>query len=386
MRIALRTSGGRGEYELAGHQAAIRASDLLDKELEFQISPDVVLLGHQAAHHVQGKPRIRLEDQSNSRHAYLLLAAVLMLPKPKRELKATSTSSDFVRDNQYAVAGIDVDVVNRTGTSVLLRPTTLWLENASNLAQAVGVAERMALVQTIWAEARETVSDIAGLVQAHESAVLRGDHTGIIRAAGHLRRAMADDRDAIETVAQALGAEIEMTAVTTATAIPSDGEEDETDPAEAARRVAAQWHNGVRRSSAGRAFSERVRIAYRDRCAVSGARLPRLPSTGSPGVEGAHILPWSRYDLNSLRNGICLDKLCHWAFDAGVMRIDYQDDAYVVSIPNQVNIDAGPNGMDLSYFESFVGPIPVDRFPPNPAHHPSPAYLREFNALMYSRA
>jgi hypothetical protein len=327
-----------------------------------------------------------LEDRSKDLHAYRLLAAALMLPKPKRELKSASTSDDFIRDNQYAVAGIDVDVVGRTGSSALLRPTMLWLENASRLARAVGVAERMALVQTIWAEAREGASDIASLVRAHEAAVLSGGHSDIIRASEGLRRAMAADSDAVEAVAQALGAEIDTTAVAAAAAIPSGGEEDETDPADAARRVAAEWHKGVRRSSSGRAFSERVRTAYQDRCAVSGARLPRLPSTASPGVEGAHILPWSLFDLNSLKNGICLNKLCHWAFDAGVLRVDYEGNGYVVSIPGQVGVEAGPNNMDLAYFELFIGPIPEDRFPPNPAHRPSPAYLQELNTLMYDTA
>jgi hypothetical protein len=160
----LRPSGGHGEYELAGHQADTHASALFDKELESQISPELLLPGRQAAHHVQGKPRIR-RDGSTSLHAYRLLAGALVLPKPKRELRATTTDDDFVRDNQYAVTGIDVDLVDHAAASARLRPTMLWLQNASGLVRAVDVAERMALVQEIWDTARTQTSPLARNVQ-----------------------------------------------------------------------------------------------------------------------------------------------------------------------------------------------------------------------------
>lgn len=386
MRIALRTSGGRGEYELAGHQASTPASALLDKELDFQISPELVLSGHQKARHVQGKPRIRLDDRNVDKHAALLLAAALILPKPKRELRATSTGADFVRDNQYAVAGIDVDVVDDAAEAACLRPTRLWLENASGLVRAVDVAERMALVQGMWDAARAQTSNVADLVRAHEEAVVGGDHRSIARASADLQSAMAVDGDAIEEVAIALGAEpeIDVSGLGVETgAAPIDGEDDKTDPAEAARRTVAKWHKGVQRTAAARRFSEDVRAAYRDCCAVSGLRLPKLPSTSSPGVEGAHILPWARYELNTIKNGICLDKLCHWAFDSGVLRIDHESGQYLVSIPDQVTVDAGPFNMDLAYFQQYVGPIPSGRLPPNSAQRPSPTYLERLNIEMY---
>jgi hypothetical protein len=382
VRIALRPSGGRGEYELAGHQAGTHASALFDKELEFQISPELLLPGRQAAHHVQGKPRIR-RDGSASLHAYRLLAGALVLPKPKRELRATTTDDNFVRDNQYAVTGIDVDLVDDAAASARLRPTMLWLQNASGLVRAVDVAERMALVQEIWDAARTQTSLLADLVRAHETAVLSRDHRSIEKASADVRAAIPIDGDVLAAIATTLGTEVQHPGVGPEMEEVPVGEEDETDPAEAARRAVAKWRKSVQRSTAARAFSERVRAAYRDRCAVSGARLPKLPSTLSPGVDGAHILPWARYELNTLKNGICLDKLCHWAFDAGVLRIDYKGGEYLVSVPNRVGTEAGPYNMDTSYFEQFVGAIPSERLPADSSQRPSPQYLAQLNAEMY---
>lgn len=42
MRIALRTSGGRGEYELAGKQGEIAASSLFDHPLLYELTPEII--------------------------------------------------------------------------------------------------------------------------------------------------------------------------------------------------------------------------------------------------------------------------------------------------------------------------------------------------------
>jgi hypothetical protein len=385
VRIVLRTSGGRGEYELAGHQAAVSGVSLLDKDLDFELTPELVVPGHQTAYRVQGKPRIRLDDTSSQLHAYRFLAGALLLPKPKRELKTTLTTLDFVRDNGYAVAGIDVDVAETQASSARLRPTTLWLENAAGLILAVDVPDRMALVQEIWDVSRNQTTQISGLVRIHEASVSSGDHKAIENASAKLREAIGDG-DVIERIAKAAGAQINAPPLVTgakAQDIPVEGEQDETDPADARRRAVAKWRKSVQRTAEARKFSEAVRMVYDERCAVSGSRLPKLSSTLSPGVEGAHILPWARYELNTVKNGICLSKLCHWAFDAGVIRIDYDEGAYMVSIPEEVSTGAVPANMDLTYFEKFVGPISDERLPADSAHLPSPDYLARLNEEMY---
>ena len=60
------------------------------------------------------------------------------------------------------------------------------------------------------------------------------------------------------------------------------------------------------------------------------------------GVDAAHILPWSQFDLDATKNGLCLNKQCHWAFDEGLfcLSFDETENAYIVSIPNPVRLAA----------------------------------------------
>lgn len=386
MRIALRTSGGRGEYELAGRQGGIGVEKLLDHNLLFELSPEIRIDGHSAASRVQGKPRIRLDDPGEYSHAYSFLAGSLLLPQPKRALKETSSEPDFIRNGRFAVTAIDIDIADLDSSAADLRPTKLWLGNAAGLTRSVDVAFRMAQVQAIWEAARTQDSDIAAQVRAHEDAVLAGDHRGIKVGAAALRTALETEGDILDELTAQLGMEGEDTAISSTTGeVPIEGVEDDADPADAARRAVAQWRRSVVRSAEGRAFSQRVRVAYRDRCALSGDVLPKLPHTVSPGVDGAHILPWARYELNTLRNGICLNKLCHWAFDAGVIRIDYDEasSAYLVGIPDRVRDEGLPAGMSLDYFAALEGPIPEDRLPEDVAQRPSSKYLDQLNAEVF---
>ena len=86
MRIALRPSGGRGDYELAGTYNEIKASDLLEKRFFFQITPAITIDGRAVARRLSGKPRIRPDG---GRHAYILISSILLLPTPRRELLKT---------------------------------------------------------------------------------------------------------------------------------------------------------------------------------------------------------------------------------------------------------------------------------------------------------
>lgn len=63
------------------------------------------------------------------------------------------------------------------------------------------------------------------------------------------------------------------------------------------------------------AFRLIVRDLYEKKCAVCGLEL--YSPTGSPEVEGAHIYPKALNGSDDPRNGICLCRLHHWAFDAG---------------------------------------------------------------------
>jgi putative restriction endonuclease len=67
------------------------------------------------------------------------------------------------------------------------------------------------------------------------------------------------------------------------------------------------------------AFRRQVRLAYDNRCAVSGLRL--INGGGRPEVQAAHIRPVARHGPDSVRNGIALSGTLHWMFDRGLISI-----------------------------------------------------------------
>jgi hypothetical protein len=152
MRIALRPSGGRGEYELAGKQGATHASQLFDKALSYELTPDLVVPGRAYATRVQGKPRIRLTDKRTTTHLYRLLAGVLLLPKPMRELRQ-AIGPTLVQRDAYSITAIKVDVGTASTKSATLRPTDLLLENADKKQEIIAFTPRMSRVARLWEEA-----------------------------------------------------------------------------------------------------------------------------------------------------------------------------------------------------------------------------------------
>lgn len=384
MRIALRTSGGRGEYELTGEHGGIAASDLFDRLLNFQLTPDLLIAGRQRARRVQGKPRIRLEE--GGRHAYGVLADVLLMPVPIRELRATANGPDFVRDRGYSMTDIDV-ALGATNGSAELRPMRLWLTNAEGLVRSVEFSERMAMVQAVWAAARDEDGRLARLVRAHEDAVESGDHGAIRTTASAIRGEFGTGTDVLPLVAAGLGVGLDEQSLdggTIVDEVPEEGAE-ETDPAEAIRKVISRWRKQAVRDAAGRRFAEAVKAAYDYRCVVCSHRYPKLDSAATAGVDGAHILPYRRYDLNEVINGLCLCKLCHWAFDNGIVRMDYRQRgrSYVISIPRSARQEARATGFDLSFFDQYEGPVARARLPQSETLWPSATYLGELNAQLY---
>ncbi|MBP1149442.1 MULTISPECIES: HNH endonuclease [unclassified Methylocaldum] len=59
---------------------------------------------------------------------------------------------------------------------------------------------------------------------------------------------------------------------------------------------------------------------YDHRCALCGVRI--VTPDGHTAVEAAHIKPWSQFKDDDVQNGMALCRLCHWAFDEGLMSVD----------------------------------------------------------------
>ena len=388
MRIALRTSGGRGEFELAGAQGATRSTELQGHALNYEIAPGVVVPSHSqmVVARAQGKPRLRLTDDGI--HAYRLFAGILLLPKPIRELARTPEGPLLLSDGQYAVTGIDVDVVRRTQTAATLRPKTLRLGNRSGTHDVIPFAARLASVYDLWEASATLPPQIAALVNAHRAAVTAPNpsHKGIERAGASLLDAI----HAIQNPPPALAPFVTIQPVKQED-IPEDEVPatpiQENDPASASdsfRAIVKQWRKVLSRGPNGRRFSANVKAAYSYRCLFSARTLPSPADGESPGVDAAHILPWASHGINEVSNGICLDKLCHWAYDAGLFRLDWEaNDRLVLSVPEARLQNARLRGLDPAFLLSLRGPIPLDRLPHDRAAWPSRAYLTQLNASVY---
>jgi len=387
MRIALRTSGGRGEYELAGSQGAFKNSDFFGFDINYELTPKIVVGGACYADLKDGKPRIRLKK--DGMHAYRFLSSALLMPKPIRELRKTGEGDVELRDGEYSIGAVDVDVSGATFESVTLRPTRLTLTNSSGRTKQVSFAGRMARVNRVWIAAHEGDSYLADLIRAHEQALNSevSDIRQVERIARQLAAELGTQGDLLSAIEARLRAQSEDTDVLIKD-LDVDSEHDQTSPAEATQRQIAEWRLQACRGAAGRRFATAVKEQYDSTCLMSGARLPRTEIMMVPGVDAAHILPWKDYDLDTMRNGLCLNKLCHWAFDNGLLRLQFDAELsrYSVSVPEHMRTHSLANGVDLAYFQSLEGPIPNERLPTNVNNWPSPEYLSEFNNLINQRA
>jgi len=93
-------------------------------------------------------------------------------------------------------------------------------------------------------------------------------------------------------------------------------------------------------------FRRAVVSAYDHRCALCGVRI--VTPEGHTAVDAAHIVPWSESRNDDIRNGMALCKLCHWAFDRGMMGINRQ-----YRIVQSTQIAVAPNVPGL--LQSLVG-------------------------------
>ncbi|WP_157314458.1 HNH endonuclease [Chitinibacter sp. GC72] len=66
-------------------------------------------------------------------------------------------------------------------------------------------------------------------------------------------------------------------------------------------------------------FRKAVVRCYDHRCAMCGTRI--VTPEGYTAVDAAHIEPWSVSQNDQITNGMALCKLCHWAFDTGVIGV-----------------------------------------------------------------
>ena len=390
MRIALRTSGGRGEYELTGSQGHFNAPDLYDHELVLELTPGSRIETNNYPRSTQGKPRIRLGSVTGGergQHAYQTVASCLLLAKPKRALGDTNSGRLQLIDDGYSITSIFLDVEDKSLDSVVVRPSHIIASNAGGDQARIDIPERMSSVADLWnAAEKEQSSKLRSYVLAHRIAYESGEARDIIKSADALRRTIDSDEDPLKQLLRRFGISGDQTVILgvhRGFVDSSISDDDDRGEHEVAQDLVRKWRLQASRGAAGEKFRREVKEAYDDTCLFTGYRLPKTPYTQSSGVDAAHILPWATHNINRVSNGICLNKLCHWAFDSGILKLEYVNASqkYLLSI-RATALDAEQNGLiDLTAFKGLVGFIPEARLPPKQSQRPDPDYLAQFNQV-----
>ncbi|WP_237173906.1 HNH endonuclease [Paracandidimonas lactea] len=390
MRIALRTSGGRGEYEVAGSHENIKVHDILNRQITLEIIPGFRLHTNNFVRHSQGKPRIRLADAHEDKHIYLILSALLLLPKPKREIGATPAGKLQLYKDNFSVFSVLFDIVELSENELVISPTQMILSNSSSDYVRLDVIERFKMVMQAWEGALDGQSAVAETLGRHREAFHSVNVRGILTACEELRLMNVEQDDPLRYATRALELpnldEFMWMGVhaTETEEVMGLGEENLEDLMEAARNRVKSWRLLAERGSDGARFSREVKMNYRNTCLFTGFRLPKTDLTGPAGVDAAHILPWAEYDLNKVSNGLCLSKLCHWAFDNGIIKLDFNDAAsrYELSVSERAKEADSKGLIDLTPFYDIEGDISASLLPSSRANWPNPSFLKAYNEAM----
>lgn len=99
-------------------------------------------------------------------------------------------------------------------------------------------------------------------------------------------------------------------------------------------------------------FRRAVVAAYSHRCALCGVRV--LTLDGHTAVEASHIIPWSLSYDDRPANGMALCRMCHWAFDEGLVRVSTGYE--VATSPQLTALDNLPGYLTNLEGQGIAGP------------------------------
>lgn len=377
MHIGFRTSGGRGEYEIVGSASGQSASELdgwtfhmrwpdgLTRDTELWLDPGA-----------SGKPRLR-SLATPPYQVGRMIAAMLLLPAPRRGRTGLGSGDPVVRANQY--------FVNRIGfaNDVSFAPAVESVEFTPNYVEAsnkdhrelVGVDARWQQLQLVYAVAGSLDGTLSQLLLDHQAALASANPiknslnqlvAKITARLSTVDNSYSDGSDPLPVLERLLGLVAGFGPTLPA---PDEIGEDEID---VRTEAASQLRLAKSRGPAARKFSQAVHAAYRGRCVFCGLVYGGIPGISS-GVDAAHILAWSTYDLDVVKNGLSLCKIHHWAFDAALMVPVIDKGKYVVRFTELAG-DLDSDARDRLGADGFI--IPDEWLPSDASDRPSGKYLK----------
>uniref|UniRef100_C6E152 HNH nuclease n=1 Tax=Geobacter sp. (strain M21) TaxID=443144 RepID=C6E152_GEOSM len=113
-------------------------------------------------------------------------------------------------------------------------------------------------------------------------------------------------------------------------------------------------------------FRRIIVTSYDHRCALCGVRI--ITPEQHTAVDAAHIIPWSESRNDDVRNGMALCKLCHWAFDRGMIGVS---DRYNVITSRHIGAEPNVPGFLTTLAGRSIIP------PANPELWPAKEYLSQ---------
>jgi hypothetical protein len=361
----------------------VRARDLENYNLTLDLPGRLIIHTRIRVAHQGGKLRLRLNGADI--HIQRQLTSAFLMPDSQREFGVLGAGEPVLQDAAYAVEHIEVDglTVVRPNTAVL-RVNRITVANRSHLGEEIDLRERAIMMQEVWKRRDEFPNEISSLLRRHELMVRAGTITRALETvAGQIRGRIAghsadiglvyDERsDVLPKLAEALRYQVPKPSIIVENVDPED--------IELKKRTAKEWKRWANaRGPAGAMFKRNVRDAYRATCLICGAHYPRTPYNAMPGVDAAHILPWSECELDEVYNGLCLCKLHQWAFDEAIVliRFDRERGYYLSEMLDEAaqEIEAFDPEFSLDELRESVGIIPAERLPLDMLQWPRPDLL-----------
>ncbi|MBP2435899.1 HNH endonuclease [Microbacterium amylolyticum] len=323
-----------------------------------------------------GKPRLRsLRPQAFQ--IGRMLASMLMLPDPRRNFNGTFSGLPVARHKGYVLTrlgfGPDTEFTGINDV-VTIDPVFVDIDN-QNEKVTIGIRNRWARIEAVYEHLDALPTNVRSLVVEHRAFMASGDPVDT-----HLSSIVRKLQGALIGAASGwqpdtdplLGLEAILGIVPSpGPSLPPPDEIGEDEPTVSARS-AHEYRLAKIRGVSGRRFSTDIRAAYGNRCAFCGAVYGGVASVRS-GVDAAHILAWSKYDLDVVPNGISLCKLHHWAFDAALLVPVYEGSACTLKFTELAIANFAAATLAKIGQHKFV--VPEEWLPEEPALWPSKKYL-----------
>lgn len=395
MHIGFRTSGsnsaktsastGRGEYEVVGNQSGYTARSLVKWKFSMRwpdgIVRDTGLWIDPKEFERSGKTRLRSLKIPKIQIGRII-APMLMLPDPVRTFKTTPTTEPIIRAEGYSITEIGFGVESEFSEAselVTFAPSFLVVANQGH-RDDIGVSARWNRIEAVYAQAPLLRDGLAASVRSHQQFISSGKVVTqrLTTTVANIIRDMATTNSGYEAGLDPLPALERLLRIIPppGPTLPAPDELGEETPPEVIARSAHQYRLAKSRGASARKFSEEVRAAYRNRCAFCGAQLGGIQGIRS-GIDAAHILAWSKHDLDVVPNGLALCKLHHWAFDAGLLAIRKEGDNYYLRFTTLADSIDDVTAAQISVEGKR---IPDEWLPENPNLRPRVDYLTQLYA------